>query len=247
MIPTSRAWARIGGRCICPIRPLYAPVYSRVGSLQLRRVYESTTAKASESQAHTNPTRPTSSEPENVVPADTITTPNPAAPAAEAAKSLPTGLENQGQKSIPGSIWLRPFRAYGRVHQRKPYWTQFVSALVIYLMGDFVAQSIGGVGQHDDAHTEPLGLEGAYKTNEEDIGQEMGKLESWFRNRDWQRTLRALLIGGIAAVPGYKWFLWLSNSFNYRSKIGSLGVKVCPCTPYSLSLPPQANSKSHRC
>jgi hypothetical protein len=56
----------------------------------------------------------------------------------------------------------------------------------------------------------------------------------WIQNRDWHRTSRALLIGGLAAVPGYKWFLWLSNSFNYRSKIFSLTVKVrLHAFPYS--------------
>jgi protein Mpv17 len=43
---------------------------------------------------------------------------------------------------------------------------------------------------------------------------------------DPMRTSRALIIGGLAAVPGYRWFLWLATSFNYSSRIVSLGVKV---------------------
>ncbi|KAF2178027.1 hypothetical protein K469DRAFT_719198 [Zopfia rhizophila CBS 207.26] len=49
---------------------------------------------------------------------------------------------------------------------------------------------------------------------------------SWASNRDWARTGRALLIGGLASIPGYNWFLWLSKSFNYRSKVLSLTTKV---------------------
>ena len=60
---------------------------------------------------------------------------------------------------------------------------------------------------------------------EEDV--ERGWLQAWAVERDWERTARALVIGGVAAVPGYRWFLWLSNSYNYRSKTLSLGIKVC--------------------
>jgi hypothetical protein len=40
------------------------------------------------------------------------------------------------------------------------------------------------------------------------------------------RTVRALIIGGLAAIPGYRWFLYLANSFNYSSKVLSIAVKV---------------------
>lgn len=121
--------------------------------------------------------------------------------------------------TIPGPNWLwlepiyEPFRAYGRVQRRRPYLTQFVSSLVIYLVGDFVAQSLG-------PSVEAESVEG-----EEEV--EKGWVQAWAEERDWARTGRALLIGGAAAVPGYKWFLWLSNSFNYSSKILSLATKVC--------------------
>lgn len=91
--------------------------------------------------------------------------------------------------------------------------TQFISSLVVYLVGDFVAQSIG-------SPTEVKSVEG-----EEEV--EKGWVEAWAEERDWARTGRALLIGGAAAVPGYRWFLWLSNSFNYSSKTLSLATKVC--------------------
>ena len=96
--------------------------------------------------------------------------------------------------------------------------TQFVSSLVIYLVGDFVAQSIG-----------PTPAPEAEAVVEEAEDTEKGWVQAWAAERDWARTGRALLIGGAAAVPGYKWFLWLSNSFNYSSKTLSLATKVCFC------------------
>lgn len=40
------------------------------------------------------------------------------------------------------------------------------------------------------------------------------------------RSLRALVIGGLIAIPGYKWFVWLAYNFNYSSKILSMGIKI---------------------
>ncbi|KAF2470522.1 uncharacterized protein BDR25DRAFT_303967 [Lindgomyces ingoldianus] len=125
-------------------------------------------------------------------------------------------------KTIPGPSWLwlepiyTPFRAYGRVQQRRPYATQFVSALVIYFIGDIVAQSISS-DSPTAGSTGGCSVDNA--NGEENIGGVLA-------NRDWARTGRALLIGGMAAIPGYRWFLWLGESFNYRSKILSLTTKV---------------------
>ena len=118
--------------------------------------------------------------------------------------------------TIPGPSWLwlepviEPFRAYGRVQQRKPYLTQLVSSLVIYFVGDLVAQSIAAPEEKE--------------TKEEE--EERGWVQQWSEDRDWARTGRALVIGGISSIPSYKWFVWLSMNFNYSSKILSLTAKV---------------------
>jgi protein Mpv17 len=120
-------------------------------------------------------------------------------------------------RSIPGPSWLwlepviEPFRAYGRVQQRRPYVTQLVSSLIIYFVGDLVAQSITAPEE---------------KEVEEDK-EERGWVQQWSEDRDWARTGRALMIGGISSIPSYKWFVWLSQSFNYSSKVLSLTTKVC--------------------
>jgi hypothetical protein len=43
---------------------------------------------------------------------------------------------------------------------------------------------------------------------------------------DPKRTLRMLTIGAIASVPGYKWFMFLGNHFNYSSQVLSIATKV---------------------
>jgi hypothetical protein len=92
--------------------------------------------------------------------------------------------------------------------------TQLVSSLIIYFIGDCVAQSI----------TQPDASAEKQQLTEED--EEKGWVQQWSDDRDWTRTARALAIGGISAIPSYKWFLWLSNSFNYSSKTLSLSIKV---------------------
>ncbi|KAK4041631.1 hypothetical protein C8A01DRAFT_45272 [Parachaetomium inaequale] len=46
------------------------------------------------------------------------------------------------------------------------------------------------------------------------------------RDYDPTRTARSLLIGSISSIPSYNWFVWLSESFNYRSRLLSLATKV---------------------
>lgn len=87
-----------------------------------------------------------------------------------------------------------------------------------------MAQSLGGQA----ATTTDTIVQDENKDGVTDEGPEKkGWVQEWVEGRDWHRTGRALFIGGLAAVPGYKWFLWLSNSFNYSSRILSLSTKVC--------------------
>jgi len=99
-------------------------------------------------------------------------------------------------------IWTEPLNAYSRFHGRRPYLTQIISTLTVYLVGDLMSQRISPSPVRSDDKTS---TETAY---------------------DPFRTARALIIGGMAAVPGYKWFVWLSKSFNYSSKALSLVVKI---------------------
>jgi len=80
--------------------------------------------------------------------------------------------------------------SYGRAQRKRPYWTQFASALVIYLCADLSAQNMSG------------------------------------KDYSPERTVRSLIIGGISAIPSYRWFVFLSQNFNYASRAGSLAVKI---------------------
>ncbi|WYZ45837.1 hypothetical protein EsH8_IX_000062 [Colletotrichum jinshuiense] len=41
-----------------------------------------------------------------------------------------------------------------------------------------------------------------------------------------ERTVRSLIIGAVSSIPSYKWFIFLSQNFNYASRLLSLGTKV---------------------
>ncbi|CAK7264711.1 hypothetical protein SEPCBS119000_001133 [Sporothrix epigloea] len=43
---------------------------------------------------------------------------------------------------------------------------------------------------------------------------------------DPKRTIRSLIIGGVSAIPIYKWFIFLAHHFNYASRALSLATKV---------------------
>ncbi|KAK5219552.1 hypothetical protein LTR72_007936 [Exophiala xenobiotica] len=121
---------------------------------------------------------------------------------------------------VPGPLWyhrLGPvkdfFSWFSRMQRRRPFGTTLATSLTTYLIGDLLAQEIGG---------EPY---------------------------DGIRTLRMLTIGGLASIPGYKWyeqstgrqvddasakaanglphrFLFLGTHFNYASRWASISVKV---------------------
>lgn len=113
-------------------------------------------------------------------------------------------------RTIPGPIWLwtQPLNSYSRMHKARPYTVQVVSATIIYFIGDLVAQRI--------APTPPADTSAAVSSSE----------EAPRAAYDPARTVRALLIGSLAAIPGYHWFLFLARNFNYASKAGSIVVKV---------------------
>ncbi|KAF7552544.1 hypothetical protein G7Z17_g4277 [Cylindrodendrum hubeiense] len=81
-------------------------------------------------------------------------------------------------------------QAYDSSQRARPQTTQFWSAVIIYLLADLSAQSIGG------EEYDPL------------------------------RTARSMTIGGMVAIPVYKWFIFLSKNFNYASKWLSLATKI---------------------
>ncbi|KAK2593638.1 hypothetical protein QQS21_008642 [Conoideocrella luteorostrata] len=125
-----------------------------------------------------------------------------ASTSSKGAKESPASTPVQTSNAIVGAstasrpIWQRlgpltkAANAYSRSQNKRPYTTQVVGALVIYLCADLSAQRIGG------------------------------------REYDPVRTGRTLLIGLVAAIPHYQWFVFLSSNFNYTSKFLSIATKV---------------------
>lgn len=77
---------------------------------------------------------------------------------------------------VPSPLWyhrLGPvqdfFSWFSRMQRRRPKTTTLVTSLTSYLLGDLLAQEMGG------------------------------------ERYDGGRTLRMLLVGGLASIPGYKW------------------------------------------
>jgi protein Mpv17 len=116
-------------------------------------------------------------------------------------------------QSIPGPSWLwldpiiEPFRAYGRVQQRRPYRTQLISSLVIYFVGDMVAQSIAQPASPPEAQ-EPA--------EEAEEAGEKGWVQQWSEERDWARTgqLHPILQVVSLAIPQLQ--LFFQNPFSYH-------------------------------
>ncbi|EEH08602.1 conserved hypothetical protein [Histoplasma capsulatum G186AR] len=109
---------------------------------------------------------------------------------------------------------------YSRIQGRRPYWTQLWCTLFIYLCGDLSAQlfvgDAGGKAKDKDNDMEKK----ANKKNgeqERGMGDEVEK-EGVMARYDPLRTVRHMTVGALAAVPGYKWFMYLHNNFNFRSK-----------------------------
>lgn len=122
-------------------------------------------------------------------------------------------------QTIPmaASYWLAPFkvpvRHYIAMNQRRPYVTQLLSTLTIWLVGDILSQYI--VWSPEDRED---------KVGEK--GKTPGAAPTFSEAYDPKRTFRSLIIGGIASIPSYRWFVWLGTAFNYPSLLLSLSAKV---------------------
>lgn len=115
-------------------------------------------------------------------------------------------------KPVPSAstIWfdrlMTPFRAYNRALQTRPYRSQVISSLTIYLIGDLSAQYLN--------------------PNTRNISSTTSNAAESTTAYDPFRTLRAMIIGGGSSIPAYRWVLWLGQNFNYQSKLLSLASKV---------------------
>ncbi|EEH36682.1 hypothetical protein PAAG_07100 [Paracoccidioides lutzii Pb01] len=114
---------------------------------------------------------------------------------------------------------------YSRMQSRRPYWTQLWCTLFIYLCGDLSAQFLvedAGKEKEKEKHG-VIGRDGAGDRDGAAVGEGLMARYGY----DPLRTVRHLTVGAVAAVPSYRWFMFLHNNFNYaRSKLLSILTKV---------------------
>ncbi|KAI9931944.1 hypothetical protein ASPWEDRAFT_40244 [Aspergillus wentii DTO 134E9] len=148
--------------------------------------------------------------------------PPPSGTAASSA-GAPTPPVSPAPRSLGQRIQAGPVgrlgRSYTRIQERRPYATQVVSSIVIYLCGDLSAQflfpseSSSPAREAKDGDGEREGVEGQE-------GQSiLGGYDPW-------RTMRHLAVGVGSSIPTFKWFMFLHRNFNYSSKFLSILTKV---------------------
>lgn len=122
---------------------------------------------------------------------------------------------------LPGPAWLwkplkplgYPIFAYNRANSRRPYLTQFLTALTIYFLGDLSSQYVARPRHNvsKDADLPP-------STQPRDSNTGF--------TYDAQRSARALIIGGTVAIPSYLWFMYLSRLWPGMPHMRSLVFKI---------------------
>ncbi|GIJ83647.1 hypothetical protein Asppvi_002477 [Aspergillus pseudoviridinutans] len=172
------------------------------------REKNSTSANASRSSAP--PSSTSASSPHTCPPAGT-----PSAASTPALSSSRTFFQ-----AIQAGPIGRVAESYARVQQRRPYATQVVSSIVIYLCGDLSAQLL--FPSDSPAQTPRAASEENPAGSAED-GEVKAASSGGY---DPLRTMRHLTVGVGSAIPSYNWFMFLHNNFNFQSKFLSILTKV---------------------
>ena len=132
------------------------------------------------------------------------------------------------QIRLPGPKWLwspfkplsYPITAYNHATRSHPYLTQFIFSLVIYFLGDLSSQYI-----QKPASAPPIDTAEASQTPSlYGSGQDSSLAIPSTYNP--QRSIRALIIGGIVSIPSYLWFMRLSRLWPTLPYMKSIGLKV---------------------
>jgi protein Mpv17 len=122
-------------------------------------------------------------------------------PRTTPTKSTQTEAASSAPKTIPGPswLWLEPLATPLRAYGRAHKQRPYLTQF----LSSLVIYFFGDLSAQTVARSEDDNVD-----------------------YDPYRTLRALVIGGISSIPSYRWFIWLSNSFNYSSRWLSLATKV---------------------
>ncbi|KAH8698591.1 hypothetical protein BGW36DRAFT_426291 [Talaromyces proteolyticus] len=154
----------------------------------------------------------------------TTTTTPPASSAASSARAASPPLTAPQSRTVWEVVKASPVGRFGgwysRVQDKRPYVTQMVSSLIVYLCGDLSAQLLF------PSEVQPAPQESTNNTtvSTNDASEEQSK--PVLAGYDPLRTLRHLTIGLISSIPSFKWFMFLHHNFNYSSKFLSILTKV---------------------
>lgn len=183
----------------------------------------------------TSPTPP--SPPGSVPPAASTSTSPPPVPSSGKSTTFFTPTANPSTTFLAvllAPITL-PFRAYVRAQQSSPLKTQLFTSVVIYFLGDLSTQyvmspcspvapppalppstSLSTLSTSPVLHR-PKTLP---DPEEEDPHTRSSSFVTFLgEHYSGTRSLRAMLIGGLASIPGYKWFLYLGTHFNVPASV----------------------------
>ncbi|EAS32365.1 uncharacterized protein CIMG_03389 [Coccidioides immitis RS] len=147
--------------------------------------------------------------------------PSATASAGGPVPSVPESPSRSLHQIIKASPLGKAAGWYSREQYKRPYWTQMWSTLVIYLCADLCAQLVVSGGEASETN-EKEDDKGAVPSSQ-DARDEITGLWSGY---DPLRTARHLTVGAVAAIPVYRWFMFLHRNFNYSSKALSILAKV---------------------
>ena len=145
----------------------------------------------------TNKEPPKPSQPESQ-----STPPPPGSVASSAGASTPPVTGPAASRSLTQIIRTGPVgrvgRSYARMQDKRPYWTQLYSSIVVYLLADLSAQFLF---PSEPVKTEDEEEVQGKEEDDEDAGAVQGG------SYDPMRTLRHLTVGVVSSIPSYKWYV----------------------------------------
>ncbi|KAF7128696.1 hypothetical protein CNMCM5793_003547 [Aspergillus hiratsukae] len=172
-----------------------------------------------EMEHHSSESSPNPVPEKNSTSSSSSNTSSPASTHSAASKPAPSSSRTFFQAIQAGPIG-RLGESYARVQQRRPYATQVVSSIVIYLCGDLSAQLL--FPSDSPAQKSQAASEEKPADSVED-GEDKAAPSGGY---DPLRTMRHLTVGVGSAIPSYNWFMFLHNNFNFQSKFLSILTKV---------------------
>lgn len=172
---------------------------------QLHRTRHQRTKATESPNSSKDAHNPSSKNPDPQPKSSEPTGPPPAGTVASSAGAPTPPVTGPASRSLTQIIRTGPVgrvgRSYARMQERRPYWTQLYSSIVVYLAADLSAQFLfpsGGPVQPEDEGEE---------VKKDNDGEEDNAVAGKGLAYDPLRTLRHLFIGVTSSIPSYNWYV----------------------------------------